>query len=261
MAYSIPKNSATAAERRVPFVLVDATDLITPEDISVTGVKVSLSFGGGTAANSTNDIVKVDGATGRYYVELTQAEANTAIGAVHGYLKPTGCAACYPEAEIVLDIATLLGTPAASVSADIAAANTKAADIQSRLPAALVSGRLEAYVGAMATDVLTSAAAAASFITEVQNGLMTAGAYTAPPSSDTIRDAIFARTFSAKMGSLTFEQIFALGMCTLLGKVSGLESGGTPTFRNLADDADAIAAENDNDGNRTDVTLTAASVV
>ena len=96
----IPKNTANAAERRIPFVLVDATDFVTPEDITVTGVKVSLSFGGGTAAASTNDIVKVDGATGRYYLELTQAEANNAVGPVHGHVQPSGCARTYLPALI-----------------------------------------------------------------------------------------------------------------------------------------------------------------
>jgi hypothetical protein len=96
----IPRNTATAVERRIPFVLVDATDFVTPEDITVTGVKVSLSFGGASAANSTNDIVKVDGATGRYYVELTQTEANNAPGAVFGHLQPTGCASTYLVAQI-----------------------------------------------------------------------------------------------------------------------------------------------------------------
>lgn len=96
----IPKNSATATDRRTYFTLVDATDFVTPEDITVTGVKVSLSFAGGTAANSTNDIVKVDGATGRYYLELTQTESNNVVGGVFGYLKPTGCAATYLHAMI-----------------------------------------------------------------------------------------------------------------------------------------------------------------
>lgn len=100
MAFVIPKNTATAAERRIPFVLVDATDLITPEDITVTGVKVALSFGGAADANSTNDIVKVDGALGMYYLELTQAEADNAAGPVHGHVQPSGCARTYLEAMI-----------------------------------------------------------------------------------------------------------------------------------------------------------------
>jgi hypothetical protein len=100
MAFAIPRNTATAVERRIPFVLVDATDLTTPEDITVTGVKVALSFGGAADANSTNDIVKVDGALGMYYIELTQTEANNAPGPVHGHLQPSGCARTYVEAQI-----------------------------------------------------------------------------------------------------------------------------------------------------------------
>lgn len=48
---------------------------------------------------------------------------------------------------------------------------TDTADIQSRLPAALVSGRIDASVGAMAANTLTAAATAADYVTEVQAGL------------------------------------------------------------------------------------------
>ena len=51
---------------------------------------------------------------------------------------------------------------------------TDTADIQSRLPAALVSGRIDASVGAMAANVMTAAAAAADLTTELQSGLATA---------------------------------------------------------------------------------------
>lgn len=74
-----------------------------------------------------------------------------------------------------------LGAPAgASVSADVAAVKSQTAaietdtqDIQSRLPAALVSGRIDASVGAMANDTVTSAALAPSAVTEIQTGLST----------------------------------------------------------------------------------------
>jgi hypothetical protein len=69
-------------------------------------------------------------------------------------------------------LSSLIGSPAgASVSADIAAvkgdtvdieADTQ--DIQSRLPAALISGRLDVTVGAMQNDVVTAAAVAANAI-------------------------------------------------------------------------------------------------
>lgn len=50
---------------------------------------------------------------------------------------------------------------------------TDTADIQSRLPAALVSGRIDASVGAMAANTLTAAALAADAVTEIQSGLAT----------------------------------------------------------------------------------------
>jgi hypothetical protein len=56
---------------------------------------------------------------------------------------------------------------------------TDTADIQSRLPAALVSGRIDASVGAMAANVMTAAAAAADLTTELQSGLATAASISA----------------------------------------------------------------------------------
>lgn len=53
---------------------------------------------------------------------------------------------------------------------------TDTADIQSRLPAALVSGRIDASVGAMAANTLTSSALATDAVTEIQSGLSTLSA-------------------------------------------------------------------------------------
>lgn len=66
-----------------------------------------------------------------------------------------------------------LGAPAgASVAADVAA-------VKAVLPAALVSGRIDASVGAMAANVMTAAAAAGDLTTELQAGLATSSALTA----------------------------------------------------------------------------------
>jgi hypothetical protein len=81
-------------------------------------------------------------------------------------------------------VLAILGTPAgASLAADVAAVKTQTAaietdtqDIQSRLPAALVSGRMDSSTGAMAANVMTAAAAAADLTTELQSGLATASA-------------------------------------------------------------------------------------
>lgn len=62
-----------------------------------------------------------------------------------------------------------IGAPVgASISADIAAVQADTDNIQTRLPAALVSGRIDASVGAMAAGVLTATAIAADAITDAK---------------------------------------------------------------------------------------------
>lgn len=74
-------------------------------------------------------------------------------------------------------------------------------DIQSRLPAALVSGRMDASVGAMAANVITSAAIAADAITaaKVADGTIDAATFAANAiTASVIADAaIDAATFAA----------------------------------------------------------------
>lgn len=257
MGYRIPKNTATAAERRIPFVLVDATDLTTPEDITVTGVKISLSFGGGAIANSTNDIVKVSGAQGQYYIELTQAEANNALGPIHGYLKPTGCAATYIEGEIVTDLASIK-----SKTDNLPSDPADASDIASAFGTvnstlATIDGRIDTEVAAILAAVDTEVAA----IKAKTDNLPAAPAAVGDiPTATAVRDAVFARAFDAtKMGGLTFEELVALIASAQLAKLSGA-AGTTVTIRNTGDTANAIVATVDADGNRTAVTLTPASV-
>lgn len=72
-------------------------------------------------------------------------------------------------ADAVTEIQSGLAT-----AANVAAVETDTQDIQGRLPAVLVSGRIDASVGAMAANVMTAAAAAADLTTELQSGLATA---------------------------------------------------------------------------------------
>lgn len=65
-----------------------------------------------------------------------------------------------------------LGAPAgASIAADVASVQADTDNIQTRLPAALVSGRIDASVGAMAADTLTASALASDGVSEIQSGL------------------------------------------------------------------------------------------
>lgn len=67
-----------------------------------------------------------------------------------------------------------LGLASANLDTQLAAIQSDADNIQTRLPAALVSGRIDASVGAMAANVMTAAAAASDLTTELQSGLATA---------------------------------------------------------------------------------------
>ena len=94
-----------------------------------------------------------------------------------------------------------------ATAAALAAVQADTDDLQTRLPAALVGGRIDASVGAMAADVLTSSALAGSAVTEIQTGLATAAAlataqgnittilgYGAPPTAAANAAAVWATT-------------------------------------------------------------------
>ena len=75
------------------------------------------------------------------------------------------------------------------------AIETDTQDIQTRLPAALVSGRIDAYVGAMASNSVTAAALATDAVSEIQAGLATSTELAVVASYiDTEIAAIKART-------------------------------------------------------------------
>jgi hypothetical protein len=78
----------------------------------------------------------------------------------------TGSQAGKMLSDILTDTGTTLQGELDGIQADTE-------DIQARLPAALVAGRIDASVGAMAADVLTASALAASAVTEIQSGLST----------------------------------------------------------------------------------------
>jgi hypothetical protein len=67
--------------------------------------------------------------------------------------------------------AVVTGAAGATIAADIIAVQADTDDIQTRLPAALVSGRIDASVGAMAANTLTAAATAADFGTEISDAV------------------------------------------------------------------------------------------
>lgn len=112
-----------------------------------------------------------------------------------------------------------------------------------------VTGAVGSVTGAVGS-VGAGGIAAASFAA----GAVDAAAL-ASDAAQEIRDAVFARAFSAAYGSYTFDELLKMMAAVLLAKASGLATT-TATYRNLADSADVIVATVDADGNRTAVTRT-----
>ena len=158
---------------------------------------------------------------------------------------------------------------------------TDTADIQSRLPSALVSGRIDSSVGAMAANTMTAAAAAADLTTELQTGLATAASITtltgyvdtevaaikaktdnlpaSPaavsdiPTAAQNADALLDRTDAIEVG-LTPRQAQRLIAAAAAGILSGAATT-TITIRNaVANSKNRLIATVDTDGNRSAIT-------
>lgn len=116
---------------------------------------------------------------GYYRLDLPDAACATGVPGVlvHGVVTGMVVIGCYIQLEgFVNSVYTRIGAPAgASASADVAAVKADTAAIlvdtgttlDGRIPAALVSGRMDSNVGAMAANTLTAAATAADFGTEI----------------------------------------------------------------------------------------------
>ena len=118
---------------------------------------------------------------GWYNVPLSSGNNDTlGMSAIH--LESAGCDPVDVHFQVVgYDPNSALATAAA-----VADVQTDTNDLQTRLPAALVSGRIDAYVGSMGAGVVTAAAVATDAIdadalatnavTEIQSGLATSSA-------------------------------------------------------------------------------------
>jgi hypothetical protein len=272
MSVLIPKNTATAALRRIPFSLVDATDLVTPEDIVVTGVKVNLTFNGAAPAASTNDIVKVNGVNGEYYVELTQAESNTALGWVRGYLTPAGCALTKVEATIgplesFDSPATSLpisagGITAASFAANAVDAAALAADAVAEIQAGLATAAalnivddfLDTEISAIKakTDNLPVAPAAVGSAMTLAVDSVNASALAADAVTEIVT-GVFARAFGANYQNKTFAELMGVLVSGVAGPTAG---AGTVAeiFKTPANNVTTHTVNNDG-ANRTSVVI------
>lgn len=185
------------AGQKIGAQLVSATD-----GSSFTGgVTVSVTGDAGTqATGSVGSGACTHEGNGYHTYAPAQAETNydlvaftfTGTGAVpvtiQVYTRPTTGLLAPTVADRTLDVSSTgeagidlanVGSPTTTLNLSGTTIKTATdvesdtADIQSRIPAALVSGRIDANVGAMAANTLTASALATDAVTEIQSGLAT----------------------------------------------------------------------------------------
>jgi len=177
-----PKNAATPPE-------VDLGQMLQLSDgaIQTTGASVRVKIGTGAWGAGAGTLA-CDATSGIWTYAPTQAETNAAYFIVGVY--KSGCTAL--SKTVVTSISSTAGyagldwanvlSPTTTVNLSgttvktASDVETDTQDIQSRLPASLVSGRMDASVGAMAANTLTASALATDAVTEIQSGLATSAA-------------------------------------------------------------------------------------
>jgi hypothetical protein len=281
-------------------MLVQSSDHVT----GLAGATLTIASSKDGAAFASITPTVTDRGSGWYNLALTSGHTDT-LGQLALHITAASADAIDLSLEVVaydpLAVANLglsnldvvLSTRASAAALATVQADTD--DIQTRIPAALVSGRIDASVGAMAAGVVT-AAAAPNLDVAVSTRLATAG-YTAPDNADivlikaktdnlptdpadeslleaaiaAVGAAVVSRSAPGDAMALTAGAVDAVldevvtGTLTLrqairviVAEAAGKTSGMgalAPKFRDTADTKDVIVATQDVDGNRLTVTL------
>lgn len=157
---------------------------------------------------------------------------------------------------IITDIQTKIGTPAVTVSTDIAAIQIDTNDIQTRLPAALVAGRIDSSVGAMAADVVTAAAIATDAVTEINAAVLAAitALNNLSPAQinaevvDVLSTDTHAEPSAPPTFPMTYQQMIMFLAAQAINKIIVNKTTGIQTLRNHADSADISTQEISDNG-------------
>jgi hypothetical protein len=304
------QNESVSARRNLPIKMVDATDGFTAEPALTVTVQIRKNGGTWTAGGGT---VSEPGGSGNglgsYVYQATQAELDT-VGAFEYIATATGArafnglvqieaqdpnvllatASAASDIQARLPAALVFGRIDASVgsmaantltasalatdavseiqsglatASGVSAVETDTQDIQSRLPAALVSGRIDASIGAMAANTMTASALATDAVTEIVSGVATqlatdhgAGSWEGSggggATAEEVAIAVWSRVIESGHDA---EAILRLLAAFAFGRAYNLKSS-QPVFRNLADTKNRIVAAISTDGNsRTIVTV------
>lgn len=186
---------STASQEILLGPFVDSTDGVTAETgLTIANTDIKLWKGGTTAEADKNSGGATHIASGRYHATLDATDTDT-VGMLEVNVAVSGALPVrrqfYVLEEAVYDALFAASAAGYATAANVAAVETDTQDIQSRLPAALVSGRIDASVGAMAANTMTASALATDAVTEIQSGLATAAALsTAQTSLDGLGTAV-----------------------------------------------------------------------
>lgn len=266
------------------FVCVDDTDGKTAEvGLTFSAGELQISKNGGAFANAAGTATELS--DGAYYYEATETELNTNgpigfkiektgvrttimnPGMVVGFDPSVDIASAANLATLVTYVDTEVAAILAAVDTEIAAIQADTDNIQTRLPAALVGGRMDASVGAMASNTLTADALATDAVTEIVAGVWNAllATYNAASSfGEKINSLVAAPTAAAIAaevwatvleGAYTATHYMRLIASSTVWKVSGFSTN-APRFRNAADTKDRISGTTTADG-RTAVSVDA----
>lgn len=202
------------------------------------------------------------------------ASVTGAVGSVgtDGITSASLATSAITEIQTGLATAADLASTEATLAADIAGVQADTDNIQTRLPGALVGGRMDASVGAYQSGLtplqptvagrtldVTATGAAGVDWGNVENQATVVGL-----SGTTIKDATDIATDIAAVpaavwteqvdGTITAEESLRLANAANGGKLSGAATTSV-AIRNPADTKNRVAATVDADGNRTAVTL------
>jgi hypothetical protein len=259
------KQSTTSQEILLgPFL--DDTDGKTAETgLTIANTDIKLWKSGGTTESNKNSGGATHIASGRYYAVLDATDTDT-VGLLEVSVSVSGALPVrrqfYVLEEAIYD--ALFGASAAGYQVPIwssAAATvnlsgttiktatdveTDTQDIQSRLPAALQSGRMDSYVSVMATDVITNTALATSAVTEIQTGLATSSQLNTIESKiDAVDDFVDTEVSAIKTVTDKLDTAMELDGLVYRFTANALEeapSGGAGTADWTSDERTAIRA-------------------
>jgi uncharacterized protein (UPF0548 family) len=209
-------------DQYIYFVAVDATDLKTRET-GLSSFTVYRSRNGGAAAAYTTPTVNETDATNMPGVYELLLDEDMTIDAgddsqevclhiTHASMAPVTRTFELYRSLNEAAVRSAVGLASANLDTQLSTIDTvvdailvdTGTTLDARIPAALVSGRMDASVGAMAANVMTAAAAASDLTTELQSGLATAAALTTVDGIvDDIKQMLGHKTTIATLASQT----------------------------------------------------------